>query len=294
MDNISLNDRRGSISLQLVDKQAGVHDKSLDGTLLPEGKDRQGEGGLRLKGYSKESSHNQPLITIITVVFNAKEQLKETIESVTGQDYENIEYIIIDGGSTDGTLDIIQKYDHVIDYWVSEKDDGIYDAMNKAVSVSTGDYINFMNAGDLFFEICTIKKVAPFLKGELVYGNHAVYFDDTNKIDIVDVSNKIKKKDIPFCHQSLFEKRVLLQRYPFNLDYKISADYDHYLTCKHKNVTIQYVPQVISKFLDGGLSSRQIEKLLEENYHVSKKYYKFYAKYIYFKRLLKFHLFGKQ
>ena len=297
MANIPLNDRDDGIAQELADRQAIIkqdNTNSLDGILHSNAKGRQSEGGLRVKGYSKEFYHDQPLITVITVVFNAKEQLEKTIESVIGQDYGNIEYIIIDGGSTDGTLDIIKKYDHVIDYWVSEKDEGIYDAMNKAVSVSTGDYINFMNAGDLFFEINTIKKVAPFLIAELVYGNHAVYFDDSNKINIVDVGNQIKKKDIPFCHQSLFEKRILLQKYPFNLDYKISSDYDHYLTCKHKNVTIQYIPLVISKFLDGGLSSKQIKKLLEENYHASKKYYKFYSKYVYFKRLLKFHLFGKQ
>jgi len=297
MANTSLNNGDGSISQTLVNNQNVIEQEdnnSLDKVLLPEGKDRQGEGGLRIKGFSKKFHHDQPSITIVTVVFNAKEELKKTIESVIGQDYKNIEYIIIDGGSTDGTLDIIQKYDHVIDYWVSEKDNGIYDAMNKAVSISKGDYINFMNAGDLFFEINTISKVAPFLTAELVYGDHAVYFDDSNEINIVDLSNQTNKKDIPFCHQSLFEKRIVLQKYPFNLNYKISSDYDHYLTCKHENVTIQYIPQVISKFLDGGLSSKQIKKLLKENYHVSKKYYKFRSKYVYLKRLLKYHLRGKQ
>ncbi|MCI5136399.1 MAG: glycosyltransferase [Candidatus Electrothrix sp. AW2] len=120
---------------------------------LPVGEGRQGEGGLRTQGYFKRSlpDKDKPLITVITVVFNGVQRLEETILSVIGQTYDNVEYIIIDGGSTDGTLDIIRKYEHAIDYWVSEKDRGIYDAMNKGIDLTTGEWMNFMNAGDSFF-----------------------------------------------------------------------------------------------------------------------------------------------
>ncbi|MBD3842980.1 MAG: glycosyltransferase, partial [Campylobacterales bacterium] len=97
--------------------------------LLPMGENRKGEGGLRTKGYFKKSYEDKPLISIITVVYNGEKYLEETIQSVINQTYDNVEYIIIDGGSNDGTLDIIKKYEDRIDYWVSERDKGIYDAM---------------------------------------------------------------------------------------------------------------------------------------------------------------------
>ena len=105
---------------------------------LPESENRKGEGGLRTKGYFKKSYDDKPLISIITVVFNGERYLEQTIQSVIDQTYDNVEYIIIDGGSTDGTLDIIKKYEDKIDYWVSEKDNGIYDAMNKGIKVCYG------------------------------------------------------------------------------------------------------------------------------------------------------------
>ena len=116
--------------------------------LLPERGARKGEGGLRKRGLFKSALPSKPLITVITVVFNGEETLEETIASVINQSYDNVEYIIIDGESTDKTLDIIQKYDGVIDYWVSEKDKGIYDAMNKGLSLFLGDYVIHINAGD--------------------------------------------------------------------------------------------------------------------------------------------------
>ena len=92
----------------------------------------------------------KPLISIITVVFNGEKKLEKTISSVINQTYDNLEYIVIDGSSKDGTIDIIKKYEDKINYWVSEKDSGIYEAMNKGILASKGDYINFMNAGDFF------------------------------------------------------------------------------------------------------------------------------------------------
>lgn len=96
-------------------------------------------------------SRNNCTISIVTVSYNAVDTIEETIQSVLGQDYEAIEYIVVDGGSTDGTVDIIKKYSDKLSYWVSEPDNGVYDAMNKGITVASGQWINFMNSGDCFF-----------------------------------------------------------------------------------------------------------------------------------------------
>lgn len=120
--------------------------------LLPEGIERQGEGGLRAQGKIKKSYKDKPLISIITVVYNGEAYLEQTIQSVINQSYDNVEYIVIDGGSNDGTLDIIKKYEQQIDYWVSERDNGIYSAFNKGVRVAQGEWISFLGADDTYLE----------------------------------------------------------------------------------------------------------------------------------------------
>ena len=105
------------------------------------------QGGKRLKNFSK---NRKPLFSIITVVYNNQKYLEETIQSVLGQSFKNYEYIIIDGGSKDNTLDVIKKYEQYIDYWISEKDKGIYDAFNKGMSLCKGDYIGIVNSDDVY------------------------------------------------------------------------------------------------------------------------------------------------
>ena len=121
---ICLNQEFATTKLLVTEKPAGL-------AKLPMSGDRKGQGGLRARGYFKTTHQDKPLITVVTVVYNGREHLEDTISSVISQAYDNIEYIIIDGGSTEGTLDLIRAYDDCIDYWVSEPDDGLYDAMNK-------------------------------------------------------------------------------------------------------------------------------------------------------------------
>ena len=109
-----------------------------------------------------------PKITIVTISYNIVTYIEKTILSVVNQTYPNIEYIVIDGGSTDGTLDVIKKYSDKITYWVSESDKGIYDAMNKGIDAATGDWINFMNAGDVFYHNNVIDEIIPFLTKDLI------------------------------------------------------------------------------------------------------------------------------
>lgn len=187
---------------------------------LPEGEGRKGEGGLRTKGYFKRSYEDKPLISIITVVFNGEKYLEETIKSVINQTYDNLEYIIIDGGSTDGTLDIIKKYEDKIAYWVSERDGGIYDAMNKGIDVASGDWINFMNAGDALLKTPRLNYGSDVA---FIYGRAVIYEDK-----ILKVKNKINIKDfflgMVVCHQACFYRTKVVKDIKYDTQYKICAD----------------------------------------------------------------------
>jgi glycosyltransferase involved in cell wall biosynthesis len=188
--------------------------------VLPSYPGRQGEGGLRTKGYFKQSLPDKPLISVITVVFNGEPNLEETIQSVINQTYDNVEYIIIDGGSTDGTVDIIRKYEGQIDYWVSERDEGIYDAMNKGWLLATCDaFILFINNGDLVIAIPNLKNLAAdnVYVGSVKLAGGGKF---NNKIDFrLHLGNTIH-------HQALLINNKISPKQPFNIRYKTYADFD--------------------------------------------------------------------
>ncbi len=242
---------------------------------LPPGEGRKGEGGLRTRGYFKKSYPNKPLISVITVVLNGEKYLEETILSVLNQTYDNVEYIIIDGGSTDGTLDLIKKYEHAIDYWVSEKDRGIYDAMNKGIVLATGDWINFMNAGDGFYDTESILKI--FTESiEEVYG---VIYGDT----LIIYNNKLQRisKALPieninygmvFSHQSCFTRSHICKTKKFSLDFRFAADFHFFISLYKEGVCFLYFPEVISYMRAGGLSDTYRLKVISEYEIISKQY----------------------
>ena len=123
-------------------------------------------GGLRTRGFYKAEGP-EPIVTVITIAYNCAAHIEETMLSVLNQSYSNIEYIVIDGGSTDGTLDVIRTYDHAIDYWISEPDRGVYDAINKGIRASTGQWLNCMNVKDIFYSNNTIQTVVDkYLHGD--------------------------------------------------------------------------------------------------------------------------------
>jgi len=261
---------------------------------LPEGEGRKGEGGLRTRGYFKFSysydkdlgfriegldipikiaqpltlnSQSYPLITIITVVYNGEKYIEETIQSVINQTYPNVEYIIIDGGSTDGTLDIIKKYEDKIDYWVSEKDRGIYDAMNKGIDLASGKWINFMNAGDRFYNEKVLEKV--FFNNDfskevgVIYGNHKVIYPKRTKIVKVGYIKDFWKGS-QFSHQSSFIRSCLYKNNKFNLCYKIAADFEFFYKLYMRNIKFYYLNIVVSLVTAGGLSDKKrIQTLIE-------------------------------
>lgn len=206
-----------------------------------------------------------PLISIITVSYNAVRDIENTILSVLNQTYPNIEYIIIDGGSTDGTLDIIKKYQDKITYWVSEPDKGIYDAMNKGTLKATGEWLNFMNAGDTFYNEQVLENVFRdnnWENTDVIYGD--VIYIYPNREDIRKaVPLKRINVGIPFCHQSVFVRTKLQQKYLFDTTYKICADYDFFYNLYKKGYSFKYKELIVAKYLAGGLSSDPIKLCLE-------------------------------
>lgn len=216
-----------------------------------------------------------PLITIVTVVYNNYDKIENTILSVLSQRdyYDRIEYIIIDGGSTDGTVDIIEKYSAKIDYWVSEPDKGVYDAMNKAIKVCNGEWICFMNSGDCFTEKDIISKIA-----HLFIGNCHIIYGDTIVINEYG-ANVVKAKDasylkynMPFCHQSTFVKSCYMKDALFDTTFRLVADYNFFYKCFNSGLIFQYIPISISIFdSTEGLTASNKKKMFKEIIKVRKK-----------------------
>lgn len=212
---------------------------------------------------------NNPLISVVTVSYNAVTTIEHTILSVINQTYPNIEYIIIDGGSTDGTVDIIKKYADRIAYWVSEPDKGIYDAMNKGIKVATGLYTNFMNAGDSFYAEQTVAEVAIYMKREkpnIIYGDVNCMYSWGNKIAKPLPLEQLLRKNLVFSHQACFVTSALIKQQPFEMKYKIASDYNFFYHQYIAGKTFCYIPVCIANFDSvSGISTRQIVKALKED-----------------------------
>jgi glycosyltransferase involved in cell wall biosynthesis len=218
---------------------------------------KKNEGGLRTQGIFKRNSLEQTLITIITVVFNGEKYLEETILSVLNQTFDNIEYIIVDGGSTDSTIDIINKYNDAIDYWISEPDKGIYDAMNKGISLCSGTIIGLINAGDTYTKdaIKTIAKEHNNNPLGIIAGDCKVMLNQANKWLI----RKGQIGNLPYNtlpHPSVFVPLAIYKKHGlFDINFKIAGDYDFLCRCYQNQVKFSYVSEVIAIFSPPGLSS---------------------------------------
>lgn len=221
MDNtICLNVEFSTTRLLMIKDPIIENNKDKHKTMLfiPHNKEQINHGGLRTKGYFKSSYPQKFLLSIITVVYNGEAFLEKTIQSVLAQPYDNIELVIIDGGSTDSTVEIIKKYEGQIDYWVSERDQGIYDAMNKGIDLALGDGLFFLNAGDYFV-------------GNVINNNlHIPSFVPVKYINTLAKLKDMPIRDIkfglPICHQGIIFERKDIR---YDLTYQISSDYDYYL-----------------------------------------------------------------
>lgn len=221
---------------------------------------------------------NEPVLSVITVVFNNAKDVERTILSVLNQTYSNIEYIIIDGKSTDGTIEIIEKYCSRIAVFISEKDAGIYDAMNKGLSKATGDYIIFMNSGDEFYEKDTVKEVfASATDADIYYGETEMINQDLQSLgqrrhkSPENFTWRDFKYGMSISHQAIFIRRNLIE--PYDLKYQLSADIDWILTAAKKARKIVNVHQYVAKYLVGGMSKKKHLQSLQERFAIMQKHY---------------------
>ncbi len=189
--------------------------------------------------------------SIITINYNHIEGLKKTIESVITQTYTDYEYIIIDGGSTDGSVDIIKEYEGHITYWISEKDNGVYHAMNKGVVQAQGDYCIFMNSGDRFHSPKVLESFEQY-EDDIVCGQVSSFPSGHHRptISLVDLLR------ISLPHQAMFIKRGLLIKHPYDERYKILSDWKFCLeTLVIDNCSFRTVEIIVADYEDGGISS---------------------------------------
>ena len=220
----------------------------------------------------------QPKLSVITIVYNNVKDIERTLNSVIKQSYGNIEYLIIDGASTDGTLKIIQSYSSSISKIVSEPDQGIYDAMNKGLKLATGDYILFMNSGDEIYDAHTVENVFNTASGaDIYYGETEMYNEKWESIGqrrhkAPDTFTwKSFKYGMSISHQAIYVKRSLAE--PYNLHYKYSADIDWILKIAKKATKIVKYNGYVAKYLVGGVSKQKHLDSLKERFHIFTKYY---------------------
>ena len=200
-------------------------------------------------------------ISIITVSYNAEKTIEQAIRSVISQKYDNVEYIIIDGGSTDSTIEIIQSYSSNISFWISELDDGIYDAMNKGVCHAKGEVIAFLNSDDYYVD-GALSAVANYFEqhedvdilcGEVLIERNGIL--RTNRNPYEKKPEKLREGFMMYSHQGIFAKKECFALHNnFDLKYKIAADYDWLLKMYNSGKNIQYIPDIVAVFRFGGYS----------------------------------------
>jgi glycosyltransferase involved in cell wall biosynthesis len=230
-----------------------------------------------------------PLITVVTVVYNGAALLDKTIQSVTTQRYAPIEYIVIDGASTDGTMDIVKKYKMRITKWLSEKDTGIYNAMNKGIRMASGEWICFLNCGDVFVDSESVGKVAEEIASDkanaaVIYGNILIaQADGTYKEKVAKEPGNLHR--MFFCHQSAFVKTGVMRQYLFDERYKMSADLKFFKQCYYGKQLFRHLNHPLVVYDKSGISNTSRKKGLRENVAVVKEMDKGFDKILFLLRL---------
>ncbi len=224
-------------------------------------------------------------ISVVTIVYNGESLIEKTILSVINQSYKNLEYLVIDGKSTDNTLEIINKYKANINIISSEKDTGLYDAMNKGQQLSTGDFIIFMNAGDQFYNNQVLENIASInnLTSDIYFGE-TMFVDEVFKeigVRSVVTPHKLPKKlnkqnfkyGMVVCHQSIIIRKALCSQ--FNIKYRFCADIDWILNALEKSNSNINVNMIVSKYLVGGISDKKKISSLIDRFEVFTKHFGF-------------------
>lgn len=223
----------------------------------------------------------KPVLSVITIVYNNVKHIERTLLSVIHQTYSDIEFIVIDGASNDGTIAVLEKYKNHFSEFISEPDRGIYDAMNKGLALAKGDYVIFMNSGDEFYEPQTVAQVF------LTQAFADVYYGETEMLDEQLKSQGKRRHEVPknlnlqsfkygmsVSHQAIYIKRSLTK--PYNPQYQLSADIDWILDALSKAKTVVNTNRYVAKYLMGGMSKKRHRQSLIERYHIFKKYYGFF------------------
>lgn len=226
-------------------------------------------------------NHVHPKFSIITVTYNAGAVLEDTIQSVITQTYRNVEYIIVDGGSKDHTLDIINRYREHIQILVSEPDKGLYDAMNKGIRLATGDYLCFLNAGDELHEDDTLQLMVHSITGtglpDVLYGETAIVDEEGHFLRMRRLSApenlnwKSFKDGMLVCHQAFFPRRELAE--PYDLRYRYSADFDWCIRIMKKSRTLHNTHLTLIDYLNEGMTTRNHRASLHERFRIMCRHY---------------------
>lgn len=247
--------------------------------------------------YNFASKHTENMkYSIVTINFNNQDGLHKTIENVVTQTFKDFEYIIIDGGSTDGSVEIIKKYKDKITYWVSEPDKGIYNAMNKGIEKASGDWIIFMNSGDIFandnilslVNSCEVPLNTAVIYGDSFEGNADKNYKYQDAIPFWESRDYLHHKG--FCHQSSFTRTELAKKYLFDEHFKIAADYKMFYDFYKDGLSFYYIPLAISIFDIGGTCKQNPKIAFKEDAIIlgkygTIKYYYYYMKKFYYYRI---------
>lgn len=235
------------------------------------------EGGLRTKGVFKGNDAGKVLVTIITVVFNRENYLERAILSVLDQNYENIEYIIIDGKSTDGTLDVIRKYDELIDFWISEPDNGMYFALNKGIELARGSLIGVCHSDDYLIDenvITHLVNTHLLIDADVYHGDMLITDNSENQVTrVISNSDRITQTHHSIVHPSTFIKKSVFDTIgKYNIIYKSASDYELMIRIKLNNYKFYHLGIVVfvMHIVDSNRVSKNCYSRLEA-YHFHKE-----------------------
>ncbi|HYG75309.1 MAG TPA: glycosyltransferase family 2 protein [Planctomycetota bacterium] len=230
------------------------------------------QGGLRVRGKGPVSAPQRPLLSVITAVLNRREKVERMIQSVAAQSYSNIEHILIDGGSTDGTVDVLRRYDDTLAYWISEPDRGIFDAMNKGMALASGDYVSILNSDDAYAPDCAerVAREIEVTHADVIYGDYIFQLEDLNLQKRIVASLNLEK-GMTIGH-AYFVSRKLLERVGlFDLDYRFASDLDFAIRLRQSGATFAKVDAALQYFSSGGAAELHLSEASREGTRIMKQ-----------------------
>ena len=241
----------------------------MDTVYSSQGQQGKTTGGVRLRKRDKQGGGDHPLVSIITIVFNGEEHIRQTIDSVLQQSYTPIEYIIIDGGSQDGTVSIIREYEEIIDFWQSEPDAGVSDAFNKGILAARGELIGLINGGD-WYETDAVKRVVRVFEGNREVGVvcGALQFWKGRKREYLCHSvPHLLKREMTVTHPTCFVRAELYHRLGlFSTDYTLAMDYELLLRFQRQGVKFLSLESVLANMQHDGVSETNWKMALQETH----------------------------